>query len=334
MLNALLLTSGLGIILVGAELFTNGIEWFGRLLNVSEGAVGSIFAAIGTALPETLVPVVAIVFNRTGSGAAIGTGAILGAPFMLSTLAMFVTGAAALGFRRRRPGGLELRIDRHRVARDLRVFLGAYALAIGTVFVPWRAVRLLIALALVATYGCYVFLNLREDASESGTLAPLHFHRSAVDQPHFMRAAVQVLVGLGCILGGADVFVRGVDALAESLGVPALILALVLSPIATELPESFNALLWVRQGKDVLAVGNVSGAMVFQSCIPTVLGITLTPWVVTPESAPAFVSAGITAVATIVLLASMRLRQGLYAPVLLLGAAFYVCYLGYLFLAR
>ena len=44
------------IILLGAELFTNGIEWFGHRLNLAEGAVGSVLAAVATAMPETLIP--------------------------------------------------------------------------------------------------------------------------------------------------------------------------------------------------------------------------------------------------------------------------------------
>ena len=53
------------------------------------------------------------------------------------------------------------------------------------------------------------------------------------------------------------------------------VLALVLAPLATELPEKFNSLIWVRQNKDTLAMGNITGAMVFQSCIPTAIGIIL-----------------------------------------------------------
>ncbi len=84
------------IILAGAELFTNGIEWFGRKLQLAEGAVGSVLAAVGTALPETMIPIIAILFGTGASSHAIGVGAILGAPFMLATLAMFVTGVAVL----------------------------------------------------------------------------------------------------------------------------------------------------------------------------------------------------------------------------------------------
>ena len=85
------------VILLGAELFTNGIEWFGRKLNLAQGAVGSVLAAVGTALPETMIPVIAIIFGGGGEAThAVGVGAILGAPFMLSTLAMFVTGIGVI----------------------------------------------------------------------------------------------------------------------------------------------------------------------------------------------------------------------------------------------
>src|SRR6188768_4442757 len=89
------------VILIGAELFTNGIEWFGRKLQLAEGAVGSVLAAVGTALPETMIPIIAILFASGASSHEVGIGAILGAPFMLSTLAMFVTGLAVIIVARR-----------------------------------------------------------------------------------------------------------------------------------------------------------------------------------------------------------------------------------------
>jgi cation:H+ antiporter len=81
-----ILVISLGIILLGAEVFVNGIEWLGKKLNLSEGAVGSVLAAVGTALPETLIPIIAIVFSDAAQGHEIGIGAILGAPLMLATL--------------------------------------------------------------------------------------------------------------------------------------------------------------------------------------------------------------------------------------------------------
>src|SRR3989441_11197745 len=93
----LLLFAALVVILLGAELFTNGVEWVGENFGLSEGAVGSVLAAVGTALPETILPLVAILLGSHEVGKEIGVGAILGAPFMLGTLAMFVTGVAGGG---------------------------------------------------------------------------------------------------------------------------------------------------------------------------------------------------------------------------------------------
>src|SRR3989449_10621656 len=92
------------LILVGAEVFTNGVEWLGIKLRISEGATGSILAAIGTATPETLIPVVAILFTNTPDADEIGVGAVLRAPFMLGTLVMLLIGVTpfALPARRQR----------------------------------------------------------------------------------------------------------------------------------------------------------------------------------------------------------------------------------------
>jgi cation:H+ antiporter len=100
-------------ILVAAALFTNAVETLGERLNLGQGAVGSVLAAVGTALPETMIPMVAIVESvllgaSPEESAEIGVGAILGAPFMLTTLALFVIGVSILASRRRRT--LEARV--------------------------------------------------------------------------------------------------------------------------------------------------------------------------------------------------------------------------------
>jgi cation:H+ antiporter len=88
----------------------------------------------------------------------------------------------------------------------------------------------------------------------------------------------QILLGLGGIIGGAFIFVDHVDDLACYLGLPVIVLSLIITPIATELPEKINSVLWARQGKDTLALGNITGALVFQSCIPVAFGVGCTRW--------------------------------------------------------
>src|ERR671929_269321 len=117
----------LAAILGAAVFFTNAVEIMGDRLQLGAGAVGSVLAAVGTALPETMIPVVAIVgaaLAGSGSAAAgeIGIGAILGAPFLLATLALFIVGTAALGYKGRRGTGSEITADRQTAIPDLGFF--------------------------------------------------------------------------------------------------------------------------------------------------------------------------------------------------------------------
>ena len=123
------------IILAGSEIFTNGLEHFGARLKISEGVTGSVFAAVGTALPETLVPLLAILAGsaNTKVNEEVGVGAILGAPLMLSTLS---TALMALAIVRRR--GLLGRVapERSGFVRDMHFFIAAFLLAAMAMFVP------------------------------------------------------------------------------------------------------------------------------------------------------------------------------------------------------
>jgi cation:H+ antiporter len=140
----------------------------------------------------------------------------------------------------------------------------------------------------------------------------------------------QVIFALALIIVGAIVFVESVTEISESLGISATLLALVIAPIATELPEKLNSVLWVRQGKDTLAIGNISGAMVFQSCFPVGVALLFAPsgWAIGPDSTVAFLSAGIAIISTIAIFLPMVRRSTLTGRGLLIGGVFYVAYLG------
>jgi cation:H+ antiporter len=98
------------------------------------------------------------------------------------------------------------------------------------------------------------------------------------DPPAMPTVILQLLVALGAIVGGAEIFVDQVLHVADSLEVDPLLLSLVLAPFATELPEKANSFFWVRDGKDSLALGNITGAMVFQSTLPIAIGLAFTSW--------------------------------------------------------
>jgi cation:H+ antiporter len=337
------LAIALAVILIAAELFTNGIEWFGHKLNLAEGAVGSVLAAVGTALPETMIPLVAILFaGRGDEGSAaheIGVGAILGAPFMLATLAMFVTGLGVILSARRRPTGRQMPVDTKVLGMDIRYFFVAYGLAVAAAFVPENLVVLRYAAVaiLIVIYAWYVKKHFEADPSvDAIDLAPLRFHRmdrrayrADPEVPRLRVVNLQVLVALGMIIAGAFVFVDAVEHISAGVGLDPALLALVIAPIATELPEKFNSLIWVRQSKDTLAMGNITGAMVFQSCIPTAIGVVLAAqaWTISQDTLLTFASAGIAFVSTAAIFLPMTRRGTLSGGHLLIGGLFYVLYL-------
>ena len=338
-MDALVLVGAFILILVGAELFTNGIEWFGRKLELAEGAVGSVLAAVGTALPETMIPIIAILFAKSEVGNEVGIGAILGAPFMLATLAMFVTGVAVLAVARRNGSDDAMRVDTVVLAHDMRYFAIAYAIAIGAAFLPVEPTWLkwIVAVVLLGIYAWYVKGHFEADPDvDADDLAPLRFRRldraAHAEDPAVPRLRVvnlQVVAALGLIVAGAFFFVDAVEHLATQLGIDGVLLALVVAPIATELPEKFNSVIWVRQGKHTLAMGNITGAMVFQSTIPTVVALVFasSSWVVAPGSYVAFASAGIAFLSSAFIFIPMARRGVLRGRGLLVGGLFYLAYL-------
>ena len=269
-------------IVVAAALFTNAIEILGERLNLGAGAVGSILAAVGTALPETMIPVVAIVVSLfTGASAAgdIGVGAILGAPFLLATLAMFVVGIAVWSYQRRRESGDTVTVDVGTAKRDTLYFLGLYSLgaAAGILPLPFYA-KVVLAIALVAAYVLFIRQTVKADVETEGDLPEnLTLWPSSSEAPTWAVAA-QVVGTIAVMAVGAHFFVSALEHLSKSVGVPAGLIALVLAPLATELPEKFNSVIWLRGNKDTLALGNITGAMVFQSSIPVALGLAFTDW--------------------------------------------------------
>jgi cation:H+ antiporter len=148
--------------------------------------------------------------------------------------------------------------------------------------------------------------------------------------PRLRIVNVQVLLALAFIVVGAFFFVSAVEDLSTTLGIAPLILALVIAPIATELPEKFNSVIWVRQGKDTLAMGNITGAMVFQSTIPTVVALVFAAdaWHLTDDSWLAFLSAGIAFVSSAAIFIPMARSGRLLGRRLLVGGVFYLLYLG------
>jgi cation:H+ antiporter len=317
------------VILIAAEVFTNALEHLGENLGISEGVTGSIFAAVGTALPETMVPLLALLAGtqNVAMNEEIGVGSILGAPLMLSTLSISLMSISV--WKRRGTQG-HLRPERTGLSRDLNFFIIAFSFAAVAMYVPHTlaVARYGISACMVMIYFVYVMMTINASKAlvEDGhaTEAESDMFLCKIGLPNNTTVILlQLILGVGLLIAGAKGFINGVEATAQIIGISALLLSLLIIPIATELPEKVNSILWIRKGKDTLAFGNITGAMVFQGTLLPAIGIMLTPWEPRKE-----VILGI----VLTLLASVWLRYliakgGIRVWHLLVNGAMYIIYL-------
>ncbi|HET6555569.1 MAG TPA: sodium:calcium antiporter [Dyella sp.] len=299
MLTALSFLLSAGAIYVACEYFVNGVEWFGQKLSLGATVTGTVLAAFGTALPESAVTFVAVVLGKTPEQKDIGVGAALGGPLVLATIAYAFVGVALWMNRRRlqRTDNL-VRVVHGRLARDQAWFLAIFVVKcslglIAFAFKPWLGVLFL------AAYALYVWRELKSDdtAPDEEILEPLKLQPKSAN-PSLWWVSAQTVLALLVIAIASHTFVKQIEAIGVALQLSPHLVALVLSPVATELPETMNALIWVRQGKERLALANISGAMMIQATIPSSLALFATPWLF---DAPLMVAGVLTGVAIVYL---------------------------------
>jgi cation:H+ antiporter len=291
-------------IYLSCEWFVNAVEWLGQRLNIGKMAVGTVLAAFGTALPESVVTLVAVTTGPTAEIRNIGVGAAMGGPLVLATVAYGVTGAMLLLRRRSRSREMVLagvgaarlverpiserddaaailadRAHTARLAKDQRWFMAVFVVKVALGLVAF-AIKPWLGLGFFAVYGVYFWREIRGGTSgdhDEHELAPLKLQPRAA-RPATTVVLVQTLGALAVIFVSSQIFVHQLDAIGPMLGLSGAITALLLSPIATELPEIMNAIIWVRQGKTQLALANISGAMMIQATVPSGLGLLFTDW--------------------------------------------------------
>lgn len=283
------------------EYFVNGIEWVGHKAGISQNAVGTVLAAFGTALPESVVTFVAVVFGHDSESKNIGIGAALGGPLVLATVAYPIVGIMLMVTGAYRQNAA-IAINRRRLSRDQAAFLAIFACKMLLGFAVF-SLKPALGWLFLAGYVAYSWLEVKLDGDEpEGELEPLAFQRGAAN-PGWAPMLLQTALALAVIFGASHLFVTQLEVVGPHLGIPATLTALVLSPVATELPETLNAVIWIRQGKHRLALSNISGSMMVQATVPTALGLFFTPWIF---DGPLAIAAAVTLGAVAALLTMLR----------------------------
>lgn len=309
------------IIYYSCELFVNGIEWVGKKFNVAQCAVGTVLAAFGTALPESVVTFVAVAFNATSEQKDIGVGAALGGPLVLGTIAYAVIGLCIIVFRKRRDLGTDIDIDSAKLRTDQKWFLSIFIFKVLLGFLAFSG-KPFTALFFLAAYALYFYKEMGTECDAvQEEMEPLKFqpHKTS---PSTFWVITQTIFSLILITASSHLFVRNLELISALWHVPPHIVSLLLSPLATELPEILNAVIWVRQGKEALALGNISGSMMIQATVPSALGLYFTPWLFDQH----LLMAGVMTLISIIYLL-MTLKQNKLSPHRLIYAGiFYVIF--------
>ncbi|HEY1312775.1 MAG TPA: hypothetical protein VGE92_02810 [Steroidobacteraceae bacterium] len=321
MLTVVLFLGSAAAIYVACEFFVNGVEWSGRKLGVGETATGTILAAFGTALPESAVTFVAVVFGRDAAQKDIGVGAAMGGPLVLATISYAVVGFAML-WNHKRLGRETHRIacDSQKLRRDQAWFLCIFVVkvALGLLafsYKPWLGALFLLA------YAVYLLRELRgAQVLGEEDLEPLKLHPKG--DPGLLLPLLQTGLALLAIALASKLFVSQLETIGIWAGLSPQLVALLLSPIATELPETMNALIWVRQGKERLALANISGAMMIQATIPSALGLIFTSWIFSRE----LIVAGIVTMLAVGLLLGLFSKNAVNARSLMPLAGLYAAF--------
>jgi cation:H+ antiporter len=219
----------------------------------------------------------------------------------LATIAYPIVGLMLL-LTRSQPPDQPIDLNRQRLGRDQSWFLLIFVFKIALGFVAF-AIKPWLGWLFLAAYAAYTWSEVTNDGDESeGELDGLMFQPRKTD-PGWIMVTLQTMLALIVIFAASHVFVSQLGTVGPWLGIPSTVVALLLSPVATELPETMNAIIWIRQGKHRLALSNISGSMMIQATVPTALGLFFTPWLFDGALA---IAAAVTAVAVAGLLVLLR----------------------------
>jgi cation:H+ antiporter len=318
-----LLLGSAAVIYVACEYFVNGVEWVGRKLAVGQKATGTILAAFGTAMPESVITFVAVTFPHHAMDRDVGVGAAMGGPLVLGTIAYAVVGVTLWICQRDLPAGADGRRLYDGLSRDqawfivislVKVTIGLVAFALK----PW------IGILFLAAYAAYAWKEMGgEQEIDDEEPEPLKLSPTA-PTANTWTAVLQTVAALGVIFAASRLFVGQLAVLGPFLGLKPQLLSLLISPIATELPETLNAVIWIRQGKVRLALANISGAMMIQATVPTAFAVFATPWLLDR----ALVVAGAVTLASVCVLFLAFRRGWITRTWLALMSLFYLLFAG------
>ncbi len=303
-----LLCLGLALLFVGGELLLRGSVALANNWQVSRLFTSIFIIGFGTSLPE----LVASAGSALKGAPSLALGNVIG-----SNIAniLLIIGLAAVLYR--------VSAGAAAVKRDVGCMLGASALF--TVLCLLDALNFYSGCLLVLCMLVYLVWSFRQDKQQDPS------DNSDDAQAYSTPVSVVMsLLGLGALLGGADMLVDAAITLARAYGVSELIIGLSLIALGTSLPEVVMAVVASLKKHSDMVIGNIVGSNIFNLLL--ILGVTAMLKPIPVSGRVLAVDLWILLAATLLLAAYLLKRAsiGRWSGVLMLGA--YCLYIGSLVL--
>ncbi|MEY4359779.1 MAG: hypothetical protein RLZZ631_1265 [Cyanobacteriota bacterium] len=253
-INALQIVAGILLLFGGGELFVAGSVALSLLLGIPQIVIGLTVVSMGTSAPELFVSLLSTIQGGPG-GDAIAVTNIVGSNIFN---VLVVLGASAVV--------MPLRVKSRLVRRDVPLLLGVSMATWGMASggqVTWIA-----GLALI----CGTVINLIWEVRTAGEEPAEAGEELETDgSAPWPIAAAKLAAGLGLLVLGSQVLVKGAIGAAQGLGVSEAVIGLTIVSAGTSMPELVTSLVAAYRGKADLAIGNVVGSNLLNQLV--ILGL-------------------------------------------------------------
>lgn len=302
MLSFIMLVVGFALLVWGADKFVAGASAFARRLGVSPLLVGLTIVAFGTSAPELAVSLTAALQGAN----EIAVGNVLGSN--LFNL-LVVAGLSAVL--------CPLVMDRMLLRRDWPLSLGA-AILLLVFLAPDLTLSRIEGLILLAVFVVVLGVQIRAAMQGRGVQGE---EAEEIHMPPVM-IAVNIVLGLACIIIGGQLAVNGATGIARMFGLSETLIGLTIVAIGTSLPELVTSLVAAHKGQNEIAMGNVIGSNLFN--ILLILGVSAAITPIPVQAVSVIDCLVLIGVSVVFYLPAMRGRLG-RAP----GAVMALCYVAY-----
>lgn len=252
LLSIISLIAGLALILVGANILTDGSSAVARRWGVSELVIGLTIVAFGTSTPELVISIMSAAKGST----ELAIGNVVGSNIFNVAV---IIGIVALI----KP----MKVGRSTIANELpMVFLSSLALlAIGNGPVldgaPEAMVSRVSGILLLLFFA--IFMRYTFHQAKATPEPEQQSPEASKDGMGLLKAVAFIIGGLAGLVFGGNLFVSGASAIASAMGVSEAVIGLTIVAVGTSLPELATSVVAAVKGKGDLAIGNVIGSNIF-----------------------------------------------------------------------